>query len=49
VHGRCEQGRQLSNVGEGVDAEDGFFDGGLAVGSDDPVGQLGTSRWHCAM
>src|SRR5580704_8145188 len=41
VHGGCEQGSQLSDVVEGVDAEDGFFDGGLAVGRDDAVGQLG--------
>jgi hypothetical protein len=41
VHSGCEQGRQLSDVIESVDPEDGFFDGGLAVGRDDAVGQLG--------
>src|SRR5580704_13696874 len=41
VHGGCEQGSQLSDVVESVDAEDGFFDGGLALGSDDAVCQLG--------
>ena len=41
THGGCEQGRQLSDVVEGVDAEDGFFDGGLAVGGDGAAGQLG--------
>src|ERR1700751_5701593 len=41
VHGRCEQGRQLGDVVESVDAEDGFFDGGLTLGGDGAVGQLG--------
>src|ERR1700751_1247570 len=41
VHGGDEQGRQLRDVVEGVDAEDGFFDGGLAVGRDEAAGQLG--------
>src|ERR1700685_2193123 len=41
VHGGCEQGRQLSDVIESVDAEDGLFDGVPAVGRDDAVGQLG--------
>jgi hypothetical protein len=41
VHGGCEQGRQLSDVIESIDAKDGFFDRGLAFGRDDAVGQLG--------
>src|SRR5580692_10227638 len=41
MHGGCEQGSQLSDVIESIDAKDGFFDGGLAVGSDDAVCQLG--------
>jgi hypothetical protein len=41
VHGGYEQGRQLSDVIQSIDAEDGFFDGGLALGRDDAVGQLG--------
>ena len=41
MHGGCEQGRQLSDVVESVDAEDGFLDGGLPLGGDDVVGQLG--------
>src|ERR1700722_4695161 len=41
VHGGGEKGRQLSDVVESVDAEDGFFDCGLALGRDGAVGQLG--------
>src|ERR1700689_4127878 len=41
VHSGCKQGRQLSDVVESVDAEDGFLDGGLPVCRDDVVSQLG--------
>ena len=41
MHGGCEKGRQLSDVVDRVDAEDGFFDCGLALGRDGAVGQLG--------
>ena len=40
VDRRGQQGRQLSDVAEGVEVEDGLLDGGLAVRGDGPVGQL---------
>src|SRR5271154_2139501 len=41
LHQGCEKLTELSDVVEIVDVQDGFFDGGLPVGRDDSVGQLG--------
>src|SRR5580692_8579691 len=41
LHGGCKQVRQLSDVIESFDPEDGLLDGGPALGRDDAVGQLG--------
>ena len=41
MHGGGEQGSQLRDVVQSLDAQDGFFDGVLALGRDGAVGQLG--------